>query len=243
MKIIFKIHFLFYVSAFICFITGMFKEFVILSCLIIIHELGHIITGMLFKWKIEKVIILPFGGLTIFNQKINASLIQEFLIAISGFIFQTSFYLLINKNYLFTPYHYSLLLFNIIPIYPLDGSKILNILLNKIFPFKFSYLMTLFLSISFIIILLIYIIINKLNLFLILALIFLINKVINEFINIKYIFNKFLLERYLYHIQYSKVKKVTNIKQFYREKTHLIKNNNKYIKENEILNKMFDNKS
>lgn len=241
MKIIFKIHFLFYVSAFICFITGLFKDFIILSSLIIVHELGHIIVSLLFKWKIEKVIILPFGGLTIFNQKLNSSLGEEFLIAISGFIFQTMFYLIMNENILYTNYHYSLLLFNLIPIYPLDGSKILNILLNKIFPFKFSYLITLILSFVLIPFLLFYIIKNKLNLFLTLILIFLLRKVIEEYKNIKYIFNKFLFERYLYKLNYKKIKKVKSINYFYKQRSHLVKNKQNYEKESEILRKMFDN--
>lgn len=240
MKIIFKIHFLFYVSAFICFITGLFKEFIILSSLILIHELGHILVGLLFKWKIEKVILLPFGGLTIFNQKLNSNLKEEFLIAISGFLFQISFYSLIKQNTLFTNIHYSLLLFNLIPIYPLDGSKILNVLLNKVLPFKMSYLITLLLSIIFIFVLSLYIINNRLNLFLITILLFLLNKVILEYNNIKYIFNKFLFERYLYKIKYKKTKTVENINYFYKERTHLLKNKNKYIKESEILAKMFD---
>ena len=147
MKITFKIHFLFFIVSFLCFMTGLFKDFVVFTSIIFIHELGHIITGILFKWKIDKVIIFPFGGLTIFNQKINTSSLEEFIIAIAGIAFQTIFLLLLNtNNYLFIKYYKIILFFNILPIYPLDGSKVLNIFLNKIFPFKKSYSLTIFIS-------------------------------------------------------------------------------------------------
>ena len=129
MKITFKIHFLFFISAFICAITGLFKDFIMITSLILFHELGHIFFAILFRWKIEKVIIFPFGGLTVFNQKINSSLKEEFFIAIAGPIFQILFFILINdQNILFKHYHTLILLFNLLPVYPLDGSKILNII-------------------------------------------------------------------------------------------------------------------
>ena len=60
-KNIFKVHILFYIVALFCILIGFFKEFIIFSSIIIIHELGHIIGALIFKWKIEKVVLLPFG--------------------------------------------------------------------------------------------------------------------------------------------------------------------------------------
>ena len=77
-KNIFKIHPLFYLTAFICVITANFKNFIIFSSIIIVHELGHIIGAIIFKWKIDKVILLPFGGITIFQENIDKSLKEEF---------------------------------------------------------------------------------------------------------------------------------------------------------------------
>ena len=71
MKTIFKIHPFFYIFALICILTGYFKNFIIIMFIILFHEMGHILAGLYFKWKIEKIIILPFGGLTLFNEKIN----------------------------------------------------------------------------------------------------------------------------------------------------------------------------
>ena len=57
--------------AFIAVITGNFKGFLLFTLIIIIHELGHILAALFYKWHIEKVLLLPFGALTIFHEKIN----------------------------------------------------------------------------------------------------------------------------------------------------------------------------
>lgn len=243
MKITFKIHFLFFISALFCFMTGLFKDFIIFTSIILIHELGHITSALIFNWPIEKIILLPFGGLTIFNQKINSSLLQEFIIAIAGPIFQIVFFLTIGKNsQLFTYYHYAILFFNLIPIYPLDGFKILNIILNKIISFKYSYLISLTFSIINFLLLFTYIFFNKLNFLFLLIIFFLIKAVVLEYKNFKYLFNKFLFERYLYNIKYKKEKRIKglNLSLMYREKSHIFKIKNNYVLEDEILNKMFD---
>lgn len=240
MKITFKIHFLFFIVSFLCFMTGLFKDFVVFTSIIFIHELGHIVTGLLFKWKIDKVIIFPFGGLTIFNQKINTSSLEEFIIAIAGIIFQTVFLLLLNtNNYLFIKYYKIILFFNILPIYPLDGSKVLNIFLNKIFPFKKSYSLTIFISLITIFALFI-VMIDNFNLLLFLSIMLLLTKLFNYYKDIDIIWNKFLFERYLYKIKYKKIKKINNISKMFKEKTHVLFINNNIIKEKDFLSKMFD---
>ena len=61
---------------------------------------------------------LAFGGITIFNELINKSLKEEFVILILGPIFQILFYFILCffkiQNTLITNYHYSLLMFNLI---------------------------------------------------------------------------------------------------------------------------------
>ena len=54
---VFKIHILFYITAFICFLTGFFKYFIIFTSIIIVHELGHVTGALMFKWNIDKIIL------------------------------------------------------------------------------------------------------------------------------------------------------------------------------------------
>lgn len=237
MKIIskIKIHPLFYIVALITIITGFFKEFSYIMFIIIVHELGHILTSVYFKWNTQKIVILPFGGITIFNEKINKSLKEELLIALSGPIMQVIVFSF-NSNPLIIKYHYFLLLFNLLPIVPLDGSKILNLSLNYYLPFKLSHIITIIIS-FFLIIFLMFI---KFNLIILLVFIFLVLKIAEEYSNHKNIFNKFLTERYLYKFNFKRRKTIKKVDSMFRDRKHLFYINNKYQTEDEILQKRFD---
>ncbi|MEG2322336.1 MAG: site-2 protease family protein [Bacilli bacterium] len=237
-KNIFKIHLLYYIVGFIFFITGLFKEFIIFSSIIIVHEMGHIIAAIICKWHIEKVILLPFGGLTIFKEPLNKPLKEELFITIMGPLFQIFFYFLIgDNNILFKQYNIAILLFNLLPICPLDGSKIINIVLNKCSSFKKSYNITIILSIITLIICSYYF-----NLLFLTVLLFLLIETIKLFIKRKYYYNRFLLERYLYDFKFKKEKIINDINKMAKEKKHLFYLAKKYYSEKEILTKMFDNR-
>lgn len=236
-KNIFKIHPLFYLTAFICVITANFKNFIIFSSIIIVHELGHIIGAIIFKWKIDKVILLPFGGITIFQENIDKSLKEEFIIAILGPLLQLVFYFLYSDNPTFNQYNLTILLFNLLPIYPLDGSKIINILFSEFISFKRSHILTIITSF---ITLLVVILSIKYNLLLYLILLFIVLEIIKEINKHNYYFNRFLLERYLYNNEYSKNKIIDNIKKMKKQTKHIFKINNKYFTEREIIRNLFD---
>ncbi len=225
----------FYICSFICMITGYFKYFLILTLLIIIHELGHILTSLFFKWKIDKIIILPFGGLTLFNEKIDKSLKEEFLILIMGPLFQIIFTLIIN-NPLITKYSYALLYFNLLPIVPLDGSKLINIIFNKLLSFKKSHILTIYISI-----ILIPLFLLSRNLIIYIIVFFLIIEICKEFKNHDIIFNKFLLEKYLYGNNYWKIKKIKNkdIKKMKKNRKNIFVYKGNIIYEKEIINDYF----
>ncbi len=174
---------------------------------------------------------------------LNIKKYKEFLIAISGPIMQIiSFMILKNiiNNYNFYYYNLVILIFNLIPIYPLDGSKILNVICNCFFSYNYSFHIMIIVSLIFISIS-IFILINlKINLLLIIIFIFLIIKTIQELFNYRNIYNKFLFERYYYNFNFSKIKYIKNIKDFYKDRRHLIYNNKIYQTEKDILRKRFD---
>ncbi len=231
----FKIHPFFYVVAIVCIVTGYFKFFLFFTFLILFHEIGHILAGLICNWKIDKIVIMPFSGLTIFDNKINHSLKEELFVVLLGPIFQLILGLFI-KDYSLLNIHYSLLIFNLIPIYPLDGSKIFNIIFNNLFSFYKSLNIMIYLSY-----LMIFLILLKYkNILLVLIMLLILSKVIQEHKKIKEIFNKFLLERYLYNFNYKKTKKVTKLKQMSLCRKHLFNVENKWYTEKEILRKIFD---
>ncbi len=239
-----SIHYTTLLFLFLSLIAGMFKDMLILYSIIIIHEIGHIIPSIIFKYKIKKINIYPYGGMIEYNEDINRPLIEDFIISISGIIMQSLYYFFIcflYSNYIireytfviFCNYHFSILIFNMLPIYPLDGSKIANIIFNKFFPYKLSHMISILLSIIILIVMLIYN--NTINFYLISAL--LIHRIYIEYKNHKLLFNKFLLERYINTYKFNKHKYINNYKfnKMYRDYNHTFIVGNKKISEKNAL--------
>ena len=233
-------------------LTGYFHNLIIFTSIIIIHELGHFIAAKINKLNVEKIIVYPYGGLVKMNNLINTSINKDLLVAISGIIFQLIYFLIITVLYkqglirdyiyeLFNMYNKTILAFNILPIHPLDGSKILNLLLSKIIPYDKANKLNIFVSLitSIIIISINYYKFNYTT-FLILGVI--LDNIIKYYKEIKYLFNKFLLERHIYKITYNKTKKISKLDNMYKDKYHIIKENNAYITEKQALSHKFGRK-
>ena len=235
------LHPIFLITLFIFTSIGHFRFISYFMILIIVHELGHILVSLIFKWNIERIIILPFGGLTKYNEIINRPLTEEFLIAIAGITFQTIFFLLI-KDYIsykyFSIINCFIIIFNLMPIYPLDGSKILNILFNKITSYKNSLLFTIIISYIFIIIFsLVFFRVNKIISFILIFLLIEVNKLYKER---NVLFNKFLLERYLGDFKFKRKKTINKVDKMKKDYRHLFYIDGKYLTESYFLKKMFD---
>ena len=244
-----EFHYTYLIVAFSFIITGYFSNLLVFTSIIIIHELGHYLIARLLKLNPQRIIIYPFGGITKMNNLINTKIEKELLVAISGVIFQTVYYLIIvilYKNHiireyiydLYKTYHYSILFFNLLPIHPLDGSIVVNLLLSKILPYKKTLILNIIISI------ITGIIILKINYYhfnytTILIITIIIDNLIKYYKNINYLFNKFLLERYLYKLVPKKTKNITKITNMYKDKYHIIKENNHYLTEKQLLKRRF----
>ena len=240
----FEIHILYYLVGLFCFFIGYFKDFVWISLLIIIHECGHVTGAVVCNWKIQKVIILPFGGMTQLKEHINAFIKEEWLIVLLGPLYQIGFFFLLHfmgyTDARFTFYHYLLLLFNLMPIIPLDGSKMIGLLAETIFAYKKAKYIEFWISIGLLVILILYTISSK-NIILGIISLFLIKENWNYYQNIPYQFEKFLLERYLYSFKHLKLCHIKNISQMKRSRNHLFWLNGIWKKEHEILKNYFEN--
>ena len=244
-----EFHYTYILIAISFILTGYFSNLIIFTSIIIVHELGHYIMAKINGLTPEKIIIYPFGGITKMNNLINTQISKELVVAISGILFQSIYYLIILFLYknniireyifnLYKTYHYSILFFNILPIHPLDGSIILNLLLSYFIPYKITMKLNIIISIitSLIIIKINY---YKFNYTTILIISIIIDNILKYYKNINYIFNKFLLERYLYKIKLNSTKTIPKIDYMYKEKYHIIKNNNQYLTEKEVLRHRF----
>lgn len=240
-----EFHYTYLFIAFSFIITGHVKDLLVFTSIIIFHELGHYLMARINKVKVKKITIYPFGGITTLDTLINININRELLIAMGGILSQSIYMIIIIILYkygfvreyiynLYTRYNNSILYFNLLPIVSLDGFKILNLTLSKIFPFDISNKLSL--GISFITLILI-LIVNyyTFNYTLLLVLSVLIINIVNYYKDLNYIFNKFLVERYLYNLSYSKEKIVNNKKNMYKDYRHIFKNGNKYLTEKKYL--------
>ena len=228
-------------------LTGYYIELIAITSLIVVHELGHYTTAKLLKFNVDKIIIYPYGGLTKIKDLINNNINQELLIAISGVIVQSLFYLIIlylNKIGLirtstleiYKEYNQEIIFFNLLPIYPLDGSKIFNLLISKYFNYNLSNKLTIIISLITMLLILILNVYNY-NYSYLMIIIILITYIYKYQKSLKYIYNKFLLERYIYNITYPKIAIIDNKNKMYKNKLHIFRVDGKYIKEKKYLAK------
>ena len=231
-KLIIEFHYTYLLMALSFILTGYYLNIIVFTTLIIIHELGHYIVAKILKFNVQKIIIYPYGGITKIDDLIDKEINKELLIASAGIITQFIFYLIIcylhKNNYLreytynlYTIYNNSIISFNLLPIIPLDGSKIINLLLNKITYYNLSNYLTIIISI---ITLIIIITLNIYTYNYTNIMIFTISlRYIYIFIkNLKYLYNRFILEKILYPNKYNKPKIIWNKNKLYRNKKNLL---------------------
>lgn len=244
-----EFHYSFLIMALGIVLTGHFSNLLVFTSLIIVHELGHFLSACLFKYKVKKIIIYPYGGLTMLDTLINTNIYKDLIVAISGIVMQSIYFFIIFLLYsnkivrdyiydLFLLYHSSMLIFNLLPIVPLDGFKILNLLLSKYFNFNISNNLSVFISLCTVIIFLFANYYEK-NYSIILVIGILLQNIYKFYNQIPYIYNHFLLERYLYNINYKSKKIIVNENKMYKNKSHLFIKNGKIIPEKTYLSTLF----
>ncbi len=207
------------------------------------HELGHFLSAKLLNWKVDKIYIFPLGGITVFNDYINKKPIETFIVTIMGPIFQiiiTCFF----AKYDSTIVNFStfLLLFNLLPIVPLDGSKLMGLVLNYYFCLKSSIKILLFFSYLLTIILIIFFFFRSYSIIVFISLIIIFFKLNDENKNVKYYYNKFLIERYLFDFKYKKSSLIDNINKMFKYRNNIFNNKNIIMSEKEYLKNYFSSK-
>lgn len=121
----------------------MFFIFLILS----IHECAHMLVAYLFHYQIEEVRIYPFGFSATIPELGYGSLIKEICIIAAGPLSQVLFPMLFEcmcswgvMSSTFTAYlkmiNANILIFNLLPIYPLDGGRLLQSFFHSLFRYR-----------------------------------------------------------------------------------------------------------
>lgn len=244
-----KIDYSTYILIFLALLAGYIKNITIILIIVFIHELGHVFFFKLFNIEIEKIIIYPFGGITYINSKIHERIYKSILMSLGGILFQLILGIVINYLYkngllinstykLFNLYNKNIILFNLIPIIPLDGSKIVLSILSKFLAFQVSYILMIIIGSISLFSFILYKMFFKLNdLVLNIYLIIKLIEVIKEY---KLVKKKFYLERIIYDNYYNKIiSGKINLDYMRIDKYYYFWDSNKYVNEKDYLKKSY----
>ena len=137
-----KIHYSLIFLLILSLFTGSFLNILGIIVCIFLHELGHI--SMLIKYKVKiKYLELSIIGGIIEIEKKELMLYQKLMIDGIGIIINLIIIILISiinletLNYLIA-YNLFMIVFNLIPIIPLDGYRLLNDVLTSIYDEEYS---------------------------------------------------------------------------------------------------------
>ncbi len=129
------IHPLFYIFGFYYALTGRIFVFVIYTVTAVLHELGHSLVAGSAGYKLNKITLMPFGAVVSgdieglkFKDEIKIALAGPFLNLAISLLF-IAIWWIYPESYAFTDVaceaNLSMALVNFLPIFPLDGGRVL----------------------------------------------------------------------------------------------------------------------
>lgn len=117
-------------------LTKQIDLYIIFIFLTLVHELSHMIAGIILGLKPKKFMVMPFGFKIIFDETNDKKKMEakKIIIAITGpavnlILMVISAILHLHTNIIYA--NLVITLFNLIPIYPLDGGRILKAILSS----------------------------------------------------------------------------------------------------------------
>jgi stage IV sporulation protein FB len=263
-----SIHPLLWLVIALAILTAHFIELSLFILIVLIHELGHAFAAAAFSWRIKRINLLPFGGVAEIDEHGNRPLKEELIVTIAGplqhvWMMGLAFVLyqfsLMSEDIYeqFIQFNIMVLVFNLLPIWPLDGGKLVYLWRSNYESFTDAHRKTLWISsICLGLFALSILLLQPVNLNLWIVLSFLAFSLYFEWKQRRYVFIRFLLERYygnntvlkeLKPIRVSQDTLVIHIlEQFQRGCKHLIvvekENETDQLDENEILHAYFAEK-
>lgn len=139
-----KIHWSFFVLGLLMFVFGKFQIFLCAILTVLLHELGHSVVGRKLGYKLNLITLMPYGAMLSGKNSVLKT-DDEIKIAFAGPVVNLILILTLLVIWWIFPSTISVtndfmlcnlytLCFNILPIYPLDGGRVMVALLSKKMP-------------------------------------------------------------------------------------------------------------
>lgn len=146
-----SLHPLFIIIMLLSVFTGQFLELLTLFTIVFIHELGHVAAALLAGITVRSVQLLPFGGVAVMEDHGRLTAFREIGIALAGPLQNAVMIGLAlaagqagvgNPEFIsyFIHANAMIALFNLLPVLPLDGGKVLQAAFSLLFPYYFTLL-------------------------------------------------------------------------------------------------------
>lgn len=138
-------------------VHGFIYDVLLLFFIVLLHEIGHAYTALALGWRVKKIELLPFGGVVEVEEHGNRPTNEEILVVSAGPLMNIMMicigficlYFHVGSEkvvYQFLEYNLIILLFNLLPIWPLDGGKFLQILFSLFLPYRMAMKYSLLIS-------------------------------------------------------------------------------------------------
>ena len=115
---------------------GYKEQFFIMFLVVTLHELSHIAVGLLFGLKFEKITFTPLGQIAVLKNLEYLNSIKKICVMLAGplvnlILWGICEFIFVDRFVFFKQVNMAIFLFNILPVYPLDGGKIWQIVLGN----------------------------------------------------------------------------------------------------------------
>lgn len=201
--------------------------------------------ALLLKYKVSQVSVYPFGLSAQIEHMGHGKSIEEILILLAGlfthFLFPWLFYGIMQLDLISYSYYeylvqlnFAIFLFNLLPVYPLDGGRLLDAILHLFFNYQKARNITLFLSCLCLTFLILFRILHGFNM--LVMVLFLVMQISTNVLERSEDRLLFYYYRYLHPIKHSSYKIKGDLN---RNKAHVLLKEKRIVSEGDWLKEMF----